>query len=455
MLDEEHIPADQARLLFPVSTAEASAIEVLANYPTRLASMDPQFSPGYHESGDKKARLIEYNTPDPDTGVQFQPTNWRQVILKTVQFGVATPIYKPHDANTNAAFGRDLVTLDMDFIPDTEYVRVAGRTLEFLKKQDRWVDFAALDRLRCEPVAVERARQEACQFGIPADSPDELDAKIDELLMARAMRRSTTFPRVVWRRRMASNGERMLFAALLPPGPAHIDAVHTLAMPSGRLTALVSGFWASLPLDYFIRTLGRDDLRKASAWAMPSPQIVHPLAESLLLRVMRLNCLTSAYKKLWAENYNPTWAAEQWVVDWPNLKPLAPSAPTWNVATPLRTEFERRAALVEIDALVAVWLGMDVDALIAAYRGRFPVLQKYDAASWFDARGSKLASNARTFGQYQKKTSWSEFEAYQESPTDHPVPLGYEAPFYKADREAEYRQAHAKFTAQLESAGDQ
>ncbi len=447
MLDEEHVPLDQARLLFPVSTAEASAIAALANYPTRLASMNPQFTRGYEESGAKKARLIEYNKVDPATGLEYQPESWRQVILKTVQFGVATPIYKPYNANTNAAFGRDLVTLDPKFVPDTEYIRAPGRSAEYLADQDRWVNFEVLDRLWSDPKAVERARLEAYSADPTIDQQEKLQAKIDELLQLRARRRYTTFPRLAWRRRMASNGERMLFAALIPPGPAHVDAVHSLAMPDSRSTALVSGFWASLPLDYFIRTVGRDDLRKTSAWAMPAPQLDHPLAESLLLRIMRLNCLTSAYSKLWSEICDPTWQSDCWVVEWPHLRPLGDISEQWNAQTPLRTEYERRAALVEIDALVAVWLGMDIDALIAAYRGRFPVLQKYDAASRFDARGSKLASNARTFGQYQSKNSWSEFEEYSDSPADHPVPTGYRAPIFRVNREDEYRQAHAAFTA--------
>ncbi len=64
LLDEEDQPLDQARLLFPVSTGEAAAIEALAAYPHRLAALGPQISSGFHESGAKKARLIDYNRVD-------------------------------------------------------------------------------------------------------------------------------------------------------------------------------------------------------------------------------------------------------------------------------------------------------------------------------------------------------------------------------------------------------
>lgn len=186
---------------------------------------------------------------------------------------------------------------------------------------------------------------------------------------------------------------------------------------------------------------------------MPAPHPDHPLASALLLRTLRLNCLTCAYADLWAELYDPTWPGyEPWALSWPDLQPLHKVTRTWQPDTPLRTERARRSALVEIDALVAVWLGMDADALIAAYRGRFPVLQKYEAVTWFDAEGWKLAGNARTIGQRQAKETWAQFEAYQADPETAPVPDGYTAPFYKADREREMREAHAVFQARLDAA---
>lgn len=168
---------------------------------------------------------------------------------------------------------------------------------------------------------------------------------------------------------------------------------------------------------------------------------------------MRLNCLTRAYGGMWAELYEPTWSeSERWVCEWPGLQPLHDVTPDWRPETPLRSERARRSALVEIDALVAVWLGMDADALVAAYRGRFPVLQKYEAVTWFDAGGWKIAGNARTIGWRQTKENWAQFEAYLADPENAPVPEGYEAPFYKADREREMREAHAVFQRRLDEA---
>lgn len=451
-VNEDQLPVEQARLLFPVSTAELSAIAALTSYSLRLGSTTPQVASGYHEKGAKEAGLIDYNRRSPATGWKSQPTTWQQVVLKGIQLGVATPVFKRHDANSNDPYGLDLTKLPVDYISDSEYLPAEGRLEAFIAEQERWIDHEEVHGQCSNPNELKMVRSRLAQrLGVELDDidPEELNREIIDL----SRKRYTSFYRLAWRRRVSKNSERALYAALIPPGPAHIDAVHSLAMTDNHFTALVTGFWAALPLDYFVRSTGRDDLRKLGALAMPAPHPDHPLAHSLLLRTLRLNCLTDAYAELWQELFDQAWEVEEWACEWPHLAPLNAVGPTWNERTPLRTERARRSALVEIDALVAVWLGMSADALVAAYQSRFPVLQKFEAASHFDAEGSKLASYARTIGQRQTKETWAQFEAYQESPDSTPPPEGYTPPFFKADRESEYRRAHAVFTDRLRQAG--
>jgi hypothetical protein len=223
-------------------------------------------------------------------------------------------------------------------------------------------------------------------------------------------------------------------------------------MVNNKVTAFASGFLASLPLDYVNRITGESDLRSGGAKILPFGTLDHPLASSLLLRTMRLNCLTTAYARLWTDVYDAAWREDSWVCSWDGLPRLAAVGPRWEYDMPLRTERARRAALVEIDALVAVWLGMDVEALIAMYNARFPVLTRFEESMWFDADGFKLAGNHRAIGQIQQKDSWKRFEAYLEDSKKNPPPDGYTPPFYKADRIGEYRQAHAAFTERMKRA---
>ena len=128
--------------------------------------------------------------------------------------------------------------------------------------------------------------------------------------------------------------------------------------------------------------------------------------------------------------------------------------PTWGPRTPLRNELARRAALVELDCLVSVWLGIGIDELIAILRARYPVLSKYDASTFFDAGGRKLSLYRDNFGPGQTRKDFDALIAHLDDPEVSLPPEGYSPPFYKADREGEYRQAHAVFSAQLQAAAD-
>ena len=63
------------------------------------------------------------------------------------------------------------------------------------------------------------------------------------------------------------------------------------------------------------------------------------------------------------------------------------------MATPLRKDFDRRQALVELDALAAVMLGITAEELCSIYRTQFGVLRKYERANRYDANGRKVPAD--------------------------------------------------------------
>ncbi|MFJ2557764.1 MULTISPECIES: hypothetical protein [unclassified Streptomyces] len=448
---DEAQPVRQARLLSPVSTAEAQAIDALADYPLRLAEYEPQISSGFHESGAKAADLIDYNKPDA-SGVVRRPADWSKVILKGPQIGLANPLFKQPSQGGGELLGLNPVTLADDAVPESEYVYVAKPEV-YRAAQDVWSDGRTMDQLKASEREVTRARNTAAgRFGVA--STEVTEEQVQAELLRRLRRPYTEFYRVAWREFIAPDTERSLYAVIAPPGPAHIHAIRSAALGDSRTTALAAGFWSGIPVDYLLRTTRVRHLDVAQARRLPVPIGNHPLASPLLLRTLRLNCLTSAYAELWEELYEPTWPGyEPWAVEWPDMQPLHEVGPTWGRATPLRNERARRAALVEIDALVAVWLGVSADALTAMYKSRYPIMQEFDAVTWFDANERKIAGYRHTYGFGQAKEHYEHFLAFQKKERHEP-PEGYTAPFYKANREKEMRAAHVYFSARLQEAVD-
>ncbi|MFF5572555.1 hypothetical protein [Streptomyces luteogriseus] len=448
---DEAQPVRQARLLSPVSTAEADAIEALAAYPVRLTDWDPQITSGYNEKTAKDDDIIAYNTAD-DSGVVRRPDAWSEVILKGPQIGLANPMFKQPSQGSGDLLGLNPMTLADDAVPESEYVYVAKPEV-YRAAQDVWSDGRTLEQLKESAREVTRARNAAAgRFGVAAS--DVTEEQVEAELLRRLRRPYTEFYRVAWREFIAPDTERSLYTVIAPPGPAHIHAIRSATLNDSRTTALTAGFWSGIPVDYLLRTTRVRHLDVAQARRLPVPSGDHPLASPLLLRTLRLNCLTSAYADLWEELYEPTWPGyEPWAVEWPAMQPLHSVGPRWERSTPLRSERARRAALVEIDALVAVWLGVSADALAAMYKSRFPIMQDFDAVTWFDANERKIAGGRHTYGFGQTKEHYEHFLAYQKKERHEP-PEGYTAPFYKADREKEMREAHAHFSARLQEAVD-
>ncbi|MGC4917060.1 class I SAM-dependent DNA methyltransferase [Streptomyces albogriseolus] len=390
----------EAPLLYPVTKDEQGAISALSNAAIRLGSQSPEISAGYHEKSAKVDGLIRWETKFPESG--------SQLILQGPHIAPATPFFK--QPNENCRSKGDWSLLDLSSLPTN-----------------------ALQRANYIP---------ACTEGQFLEGQDVWNGH-----------RYTHYFRLAWRKMVPLTNERSLFAALIPPGPSHIDALYSMSLADNRLTALNAGFWATLPLDYLLRITGRANLHGSDVVGMPAPTPDHPLAHPLLLRALRLNALTNAYAPLWEELFNVTWSGyENWTNPaWPNLEPLAAHLkPVWEYNTPLRTEYERRAALVELDALVSVWLGITADQLAVIYKSRYPVLYEYESEMYFDAKGRKIAQNHNAYGFKQTKQDYLDLLAHLDNPETTPPPTGYTSPFYKADREAEMRAAHAHFQARLD-----
>jgi hypothetical protein len=136
------------------------------------------------------------------------------------------------------------------------------------------------------------------------------------------------------------------------------------------------------------------------------------------------------------------------------------------MATPLRRDFERRLALVEIDALVAIMLGLTSVQLCAMYRTQFAVLRKYEYAMAFDFEGRKVCKHHQSAGYRQSqlqdeakakkrgpqwKSVWAMVEQEEESPGSVDWEGQFFPPFTRPDRELEMTRAYDEFQRRLEA----
>ena len=156
----------------------------------------------------------------------------------------------------------------------------------------------------------------------------------------------------------------------------------------------------------------------------------------------------------------------QWSKSDPRLRPekFTSLTPEWTWDTPLRTDYERRQALVEIDVLTAMALGMTLEQLKTIYRIQFPVLQQYEADTWYDQNGRIVFTNNRSLtgvgfsrAEFETIKNAKAGEKFYRAIIDDTMPGGpvertieYVAPFDRCDRERDYEVAWKFFKEKYE-----
>lgn len=180
-------------------------------------------------------------------------------------------------------------------------------------------------------------------------------------------------------------------------------------------------------LDFFMRSSGAGHIRGSLVNSFPFAE--SKFSTVFANRYLKLNCLTSAYAPLWEEI----------------------TGTEWTVDTPLRVARDRWHAQNEIDAMVALSLGVTLDELLMIYRTQFPVMRRYDQEWLYDANGRRVA------GDVEKKQKAAGLDAelpLSDRTWTHPqsgVEYVFEYPFAPLDREADLQECYAKYQAMLET----
>jgi hypothetical protein len=172
------------------------------------------------------------------------------------------------------------------------------------------------------------------------------------------------------------------------------------------------------------------------------------------VRSARLASLTRHYASLWGDTHQLRWAADESTKPDPRAGTYAHLTPEWTWDTPLRTPFERRQALVELDALAALSLDMTLDELLLIYRVQFPVLQQYERETFYDQRGKIVFTvNRGLSGVGVTRAQWGEIQHAQAGDTLPEWAVdqqgAFVAPFDACDREADMAQAYEEFRRRI------
>ena len=250
-------------------------------------------------------------------------------------------------------------------------------------------------------------------------------------------------------------GERTLIGAIIPPKTSHISTVISLIVPQNNLLKTAAEI-ASIPYDALIKILGKSDIYADTIEKFPI--ITYDNEAEVISRIAMLSMLNNYYSQLWQETFNSNWKLCCWSKSDPRLSNTRFSSltPQWTWDTPLRTDYERRQALVEIDVLTAMALGMTLEQLKTIYRIQFPVLQSYEADTWYDANGRITFTNNRSlvgvgFDRKEFELNMKDAPAgkkFYRTFMDDTMPGGpmertieYVAPFDRCDREKDYETA--------------
>jgi hypothetical protein len=408
LYDEPGTPALEARLPSLHARELVGVLRKFADYPRRLDNLSGQY--------ESTVMWDETNAVDDGTirrETRF-PASAGEWILSGPHIHIANPLFKTPRRGCHSHKDYeplDLTTLPADYLPRTNYIPACDvETYRSRTPRVAWAD----------------------------------------------KKRVTEFYRLVYRAMFSQAGERTLISAISGLGVGHINNVVGTVFCDADVMPTFAGLLASLPIDFFTKSTGVP--RGSAAFLSRMPLLVadDPNRHWLEPRVLLLNCISAQYSGLWQACWKGSFCVQRWSKRDSRLDNarFTSVAPEWRWETPLRTEYERRQALVEIDVLAARALRLTLDELCTIYRIQFPVLQQNERDTWYDLQGRIVFTCSKGLpGVGLSRPEWERVKVMtsgvvKRTIQDDTLPDGpkervieYIAPFDCCDRAADYATA--------------
>ena len=439
LLEDKDTPINESRLLQVHSLQLVRVIQKINQSPRWLVSLNEEYlaTEMFHETDAQKDGIITRMAKP-----SFQPKEASEWIVSGPHFYVGNPFNKSaknHCDHNNAYDDIDLTLLESTYLPKSAY-----------------------------------------KPGCLSDNHNVFSREIPDFLGNLV----TTRYRYINRRRAGLSNERTLISSILPPGAVHINLVLSLTFESISSLLAFAGSTLSLIFDFLLRTSGRSDIYGSTLQSFP--EIPDPWLTPVMHRGLRISSLTVHYANLWDAASLESLTQDQWAsssevlqnatIDWNTQKSEAATKNTpthpiktypyeapwsaldphqWTWHSPLRSDYARRQALLEIDVLVSLALGLTLDELQTIYRVQFPVMRQYEIADEYDAHGRLIPSTHRkAAGGKEVRTArkdWDEQSpltvSWQIDDGNQTVTKTFHPPFTRVDREADYEYAYDFFKA--------
>ena len=265
----------------------------------------------------------------------------------------------------------------------------------------------------------------------------------------------TTYYKVAFREFVGSISERTLTGAILVPKCQHLGSIVSVTFPKIEELIEFMGLTSSVVLDYMMKATGASHVKQNRINSFPLG-ITDKYKPSLFVRTLMLNCLTRYYSSLWSEAFIEEFKEQTWSIEDDRLKSFSNLDKEWSIETPLRNYFERRQALLEIDVITAMALGLNLHELEMIYDIQFPILQQNENDTWYDMKGNIVFSSSKSLsGVGVDRPVWEKIRNMKEGETyEHIIEkselykgqkVTYYAPFTKCDRIEDYRRAWTHF----------
>lgn len=386
-----------AKLLALQTKELLETIQRFADYPSVLRNVDIYMSEMWHETYAQNDGTIRRNTTFPSEKAEM--------ICSGPHIAVGNPVFKTPRAICEEKGDYDVV--DLTAIPDN-YMARTNYTID--------VDLE------------EYIRRDAEIWGVKYHS----------------------LPRLVSRKMLNLKQERTFNVAIIPEGYGHINGLVGVAFSNYRDLLIAGSSWASIPLDFYVKVMGKANFNYAAASGFPVLNSKYDTA--IITRGILLNAVTKNYTLVYEKSLEYMEKCISWAKEDIRL-PKKELPDKWERNVALRTDYERRQALVEIDVLTAMAIGMSLKQLKSIYRLQFAVSKQYEIDTWYDSNGRIVFTNNRSMtGVGFDRKEWENGikdapagQKFYRTIIDDTIPGGpvertieYVAPFDRCDREQDY-----------------